>query len=85
MTATVESQTAQLAAADREIAELRADRDHLLVTARQSATAAVHERELRERLTARLDAVDRYISTARVSHRTRRELVALLHGHPAQT
>ncbi len=68
-----------------ELEALRADNAHLRRTARQAGTALAHERALRERLTARLDAVDRYIATAKVSHRTRRELVALLHGHPAQT
>jgi hypothetical protein len=84
VTVAVDSQTARLQAAEQEIADLRADRDHVLVTARQAATAAAHERQLRERLTARLAAVDRYISTARMPHRMRRELVALLHGHHEQ-
>jgi hypothetical protein len=68
-----------------ELEALRADNAHLLRVARQAGTAVAHERLLRERLTARLAAVDRYLVTAKLPRQTRLELVALLHGHPAQT
>ena len=77
MTTAVEARTAE-----QEIAELRADRDHLLATARRAATAAVNERDLRVRVTNRLNAAGNYVRTLRcLSGRQRRELLALLYGH----
>ncbi len=64
---------------------LREDNAHLLRTARQATTAVAHERLLRERLEARLAAADRYLVTSHMARQTRLELLALLHGHTAQT
>jgi hypothetical protein len=66
----------------REIAALRADRDHVLAVARQAADAAAHERDLRMRITNRLSAAGIYVQTLQcLSGRQRRELLALLYGH----
>ncbi len=81
MTTTVERCTTA-----QEIAELRADRGHLLVVARQAADAAAHERDLRMRTTNRLNAAGNYVRDLRcLSGQQRRELLALLYGHRDQT
>ncbi len=76
--------TTALAPDTDELEALRADNAHLLRTARQAAAAVAHERLLRQRIEARLAAVDRYLVTAKLPRQTRLELIALLHGHTAR-